>query len=297
MPVAIACTHCHSRLKLADELIGRRVKCPKCGETFRPTADGQEAVSAAPLPPRVPAPREEEAEDDRPRSKSRRQEGHDEVRPTARRSQRDEDEREEDEDEPRVRRRRDDDDDEERPRRRSPDARATEDEEDEDDQPRAGKGKDKPRLKSLAQSARGGQLTTARRILIIIGVLYVLIHVGLLFLVRGQIELELRRQGAGNLPPAEMNGIVLFAYAILSLFALMGVVFIVLGILVKRYPVPCTVGGMVIYLLGVVGNMVLEPRSLVQGVIFKVIIIGCLIKAIQAAIAYERERRSAAHED
>jgi hypothetical protein len=34
MPISITCTGCQSVLKVRDELLGKRIKCPKCGASF-----------------------------------------------------------------------------------------------------------------------------------------------------------------------------------------------------------------------------------------------------------------------
>ena len=34
MPTVVACPSCQKQLKVPDELLGRKVKCPGCKETF-----------------------------------------------------------------------------------------------------------------------------------------------------------------------------------------------------------------------------------------------------------------------
>jgi hypothetical protein len=43
MPVSIACTGCGSKLTVRDELLGKRIKCPKCGTAFAATAAAAQA--------------------------------------------------------------------------------------------------------------------------------------------------------------------------------------------------------------------------------------------------------------
>ncbi len=74
--------------------------------------------------------------------------------------------------------------------------------------------------------------------------------------------------------------------------AAIGVVFIVLGALVYKFPVPCTVAGLVLYILSALVFAVLDPTSIVRGVIIKVIIVVGLFKSMQSAFAYQAELKA-----
>ncbi len=41
MPEVITCPACQRKLQLPSELLGRKVQCPTCSQTFVPSADGQ----------------------------------------------------------------------------------------------------------------------------------------------------------------------------------------------------------------------------------------------------------------
>ncbi len=110
MPITVACSSCNRKLRVPDDLLGKRVKCPTCGNTFEATAEDE----APPEPPPEPV---EEGSSARSKSGSRRGEA-----VTSSRARRDDDY--EDDDQPRSRRGRDDDDyeddrDEDDDRRRS----------------------------------------------------------------------------------------------------------------------------------------------------------------------------------
>ena len=48
MPIAVSCSGCGKGLKVKDEFLGRRLKCPQCGATFTADADvwsGEEDVA------------------------------------------------------------------------------------------------------------------------------------------------------------------------------------------------------------------------------------------------------------
>jgi hypothetical protein len=55
MSETVTCPSCNRPLRVPDELLGRQVKCPACGETFR--AERGEAPRAAPAPPPERPPR------------------------------------------------------------------------------------------------------------------------------------------------------------------------------------------------------------------------------------------------
>jgi hypothetical protein len=128
MPQIISCPDCERKLRVPDDLLGKKVKCPGCSVMFKAVVAGGEEeeleeVDEEPAPRkraaareervserpngRRPSRRDEEEEDDRP-SRRRRDDDDDDDRRSSRRRRRDDDD---DEDYPRSRRRRYDDDD------------------------------------------------------------------------------------------------------------------------------------------------------------------------------------------
>lgn len=80
-------------------------------------------------------------------------------------------------------------------------------------------------------------------------------------------------------------------------FAAVGLAFIVFGFLVSSYPVPITITSLILYIGCNALAIYLDSESFFKGPPFalfiKVGIIVGLVKAIQAAIASENERRLA----
>jgi predicted Zn finger-like uncharacterized protein len=110
MPEIVSCPDCDRKLRVPDNLLGKKVKCPQCGTMF--TADANGAAPSG----RNSSIRLEDDEEEAPRK--RRRDDDDEDEPPRKRRRDDDD----DNDEPRSRRRRDDDDDDEpRGRRRRDD--------------------------------------------------------------------------------------------------------------------------------------------------------------------------------
>jgi hypothetical protein len=118
MPVITTCPDCDKKLKVPDNLLGKKVKCPGCSKMF--TAEDSSAPEPSSSKPRdgsvtnrpsaQPRRRDDDEEEDRPRSRGRRDEDDedDDGRGRGRsRGRRDDD----DDDRGRGRRRRDDDDD------------------------------------------------------------------------------------------------------------------------------------------------------------------------------------------
>lgn len=58
MPAVLQCPSCESKLRVPDDLAGKKVKCPKCNTAFSAEVDGASSATAAPAPT---APDREEA--------------------------------------------------------------------------------------------------------------------------------------------------------------------------------------------------------------------------------------------
>jgi hypothetical protein len=164
---------------------------------------------------------------------------------------------------------------------------------------------DAPRLGSLAQKARGKQLKQARGILIAIGALTLIANGIFVVLARTSVEQEYQKQlgAAGGMARAGVNQAqlqsaidadVFLTRVIGGVFAFMGLVFIVFGVVIHRIPVVATVTCLVLYILGALITALLNPASLAVGLIIKIIIVVGLVKAVQSAVVYERERREEA---
>jgi hypothetical protein len=160
-------------------------------------------------------------------------------------------------------------------------------------------------LGSLAQSARQTSLRQARAILIVIGVLQLLGSIFLFFNVqnfaREEIEAEKRKAGPGVVfDPVKVKEIEDEYSRIMRVVSIgvmgVSVVFIILGILVPKAPVACTVTGLVLFIALNAVAALADPVNLVRGIILKVIFLICLIKAVQAAQAYEREAKAARYD-
>src|SRR5271168_3111216 len=110
-------------------------------------------------------------------------------------------------------------------------------------------GHDLGSLGSLAQSARLKHLKTARWVLIVIGVLTILLNGFLLATAREQLMNEVKKQNMVIVDQAAFEKGLTVLRLIYVVPLVLGVVFIVLGIMVKTYPVPMTILGLVLYVI------------------------------------------------
>lgn len=157
-------------------------------------------------------------------------------------------------------------------------------------------------LGSLTQAARSKQLNSARTILLVIGVLSILAN-GVFVVMATKIVddqftkevVELRRQGmiVDQVELKKLKGEAVRATQLGNGFGLLiGIVFVALGCIVKKYPVPVTITGLVLYLASIAIFGLFDPSNLARGILIKILIVMGLVKAIQAAIAYEKESKA-----
>ena len=152
--------------------------------------------------------------------------------------------------------------------------------------------------RSLAQAVRSKELKQARNILIIIGILTVLANGFFTFQAKAEVDKEIDKQVA----EARAKGLQVdqqkvqlvresalrITYLVQGGGVVLGVVFIVLGLMVKSYPVPATILGLVLYLAGSAIFAYIDPMTLAQGIIFKVIVVVSLFASVKSALGYQR---------
>ncbi len=137
-------------------------------------------------------------------------------------------------------------------------------------------------------------------ILIGVGILTVLVNLAFFAMIESQVDEEIKqqvnklhKQGQQEDPAsvAEFRSKVIKIAQLFQGGAIaLGVVFIILGIMVKKYPVSCTIIGMVLYIGSIAIFGYLDPETLAKGLLIKIIVVVVLAKSIQAAVAYQREQ-------
>lgn len=165
----------------------------------------------------------------------------------------------------------------------------------------------KPKLGSLAQKARGKKLKEARGILLAIGILAVLWNGGFLLAIPHFVDEAINKEiakvgGFNQVDQAAVQQVrsqlLMINYAITGLFFVMGVLFVIFGALVYRFPLAMTITSLVLYLLATLAMIAIaalgdDPGVAGGGMVVRIIIIVLLAKSIQSAYAYEKERRAA----
>jgi len=157
---------------------------------------------------------------------------------------------------------------------------------------------------SLAQSARLKQLNTARGIMFGVGVITILFNIFQFVVAEKLVDEELNKQAADLrrqglvIDQAKLAEVKESAGRTVKLVTVglvaIGIMYIVFGFIVKTYPVPVTITALVVYVGCIVIFGVLDPSTLAQGAIIKLIIVIALVKAVQAAIAYQNELKASA---
>lgn len=136
-------------------------------------------------------------------------------------------------------------------------------------------------LANLGQEARLKQLRTARWILIIVGIICVAGNIFAYYLLEGEIK-----KLGGNV---DLEKIKIFQYLVYGSVAI-GALFVVMGIFVYQFPVPITLTGLILYIVIAFGPALFNPETIFHGILLKILIIAGLLRAFQAAQAYERQR-------
>jgi hypothetical protein len=162
---------------------------------------------------------------------------------------------------------------------------------------------------SLAQSARSSELKKAKGILWFVGILAILVNGFMFFTAETQIDKEidqeLKKHGASlaevrDFPEEQRNLIEGTRTKAINQVKLglgggivLGILFIGCALMVDRKPVAATVTGLVLYLGATAVFAAMEPESLGRGLIIKIFIIIGLVSSVKAALAVEKQARSA----
>jgi hypothetical protein len=158
------------------------------------------------------------------------------------------------------------------------------------------------RLGNLAQAARGNQLKSARGIMLFIGVASFLVNAYFLTAARSNVEAEISKElgkmGSNFVvDPDKLAEVKAQAIRTTQLMAaggmLLGAIFVACGMMVEKHPVPITIAALSLYLGGNAIFGLMNPASLGAGIFLKVFIVIALFKAVQAAIAYQKELTAA----
>jgi hypothetical protein len=147
-------------------------------------------------------------------------------------------------------------------------------------------------LGNLAQSARSKQLRGVKSMLISIGLLTAVVNFMLAVTADATFARQVKKlQDQGKIVDPKRVDIAKRSMQVVSIgFAILGIVYIVMGSIVETYPVPITILAFLIYLGCLAVNAVMIPLAMSWILIIKLLIAIVLAASVQTAIAYERSR-------
>ncbi|MBI1914916.1 MAG: hypothetical protein HYS12_09300 [Planctomycetes bacterium] len=160
----------------------------------------------------------------------------------------------------------------------------------EDEPPRPRRRTRRKKLGSLAQAARSKHLIQVRILLLAIGILTIVVNAVQFFMAEQLLDAELKKQGIAQVDPQKKETAIRIIHLFAGGLMALGGLYIVFAMIVQEYPVAVTVSALVIYVGAAILFAVLNPASIIQGLVWKIVTVVALAKGIQAAIAYQKER-------
>jgi hypothetical protein len=147
-------------------------------------------------------------------------------------------------------------------------------------------------LGSLAQAARWKILRRVKRILIVVGAFTLAANVLLLLNLPNEINLIIQGRQLGPAGALQVRQIATtYGFVAYGSIATVAVLFVVLGLCIKQFPVAVTTTSLVLFTFAMAALMVFNPKSLVHDLVTQVIVIIILIRATMTARAYQADKR------
>jgi hypothetical protein len=139
---------------------------------------------------------------------------------------------------------------------------------------------------------RNVELKSARTLLIIVGVIQFLFGVWHVSQTRAQfdeaVDAEVRKQGAGfvvdrDLADLEFEKQKVVRYSLQGIPIALACFFFIMAGLVFKFPVGATLASLIVYVLFLIGDLLLDPSGIAQGIIPKIIFVALFWKAYRSA--------------
>ncbi|KKN81816.1 hypothetical protein LCGC14_0315820 [marine sediment metagenome] len=108
--------------------------------------------------------------------------------------------------------------------------------------------------------------------LIVLGVLQIAIGIALFLINRNSDDAD----------------VVAAAPIMLAILSLIGVLFLGLGLWARKNPLPASIVGLVVYCTLIVAGALLNPATIIQGILIKIIIILVLVRSVGAGLKYKK---------
>ncbi|HKB37397.1 MAG TPA: hypothetical protein VKD72_13180, partial [Gemmataceae bacterium] len=99
-------------------------------------------------------------------------------------------------------------------------------------------------------------------------------------------------QGIGRVDPQKKQEAIRIIHLFAGGLMALGVLYLVFAVIVHQFPVPVTVSALVIYVGAAIIFAALANNweSILQGIPVKILIVVLMVKGIQTAIVYQKER-------
>ena len=139
--------------------------------------------------------------------------------------------------------------------------------------------------KELSEQRRrgdSGALGTAQITMILVGLLSIGLNGFLLFNAPNEVA-EVMKGGDVAMSQESLLQYVQIFY---GAFIAVGVAMLLLGALIYQFPVFCPLAGLILYILAIAVSGILNPMSLVKGIVIKVLVIIALGKAVGDGASY-----------
>ena len=144
--------------------------------------------------------------------------------------------------------------------------------------------------KSGARVVLKRSVSEARGLLLIIGALTIVVNAFQFSMLRSNVEDEIRkvRDRGAVVDDSKVDAQIRSNQLLLGGLVALGLVFVGLGLAVEKYPVPITVTAFSLYMGVTAALALLDPITLLDGMLFKIICILGLAEAIRSAVAFHR---------
>jgi hypothetical protein len=137
-------------------------------------------------------------------------------------------------------------------------------------------------LREQRRQGSSGALGAAQVLMILVGLTTIGLNGFLLYNAPNEVQQVIKDEDAGFSETALLR----VAQTVYGVFIALGITMIILGALIYQFPVFCPLAGLIIYILAMIISGVLNPSLIFKGIIFKVLTVVALGKAVGDGASY-----------
>ena len=131
-------------------------------------------------------------------------------------------------------------------------------------------------LREQRKRGSSGALGTAQVLMILVGLISIGVNGFLFYNAPNEVQEAMK----GGDVPMSQEALLRFVQLLYGAFIAVGVAMLILGALIYQFPVFCPLAGLILYIIAMIVSGILNPASLLKGIIFKVLVILALGKAV-----------------